>query len=158
LQKNEIVSESRIAQIIQRARQRAMDKDPQLTFGPTEIPQPHHRARYHPSIKRISVPTPFFADPFGYQGVSIDLIEAALSHWGSDFLFFFNYNRINMNLGSDAMNEPINEFFSAERAAQLRETISRLRPAQREEAIALAMPGNWKRLDSASGFLKLRYR
>ncbi len=33
LQKNEIVSESRIAQIIQRARKRAMDKDPQLTFG-----------------------------------------------------------------------------------------------------------------------------
>ena len=90
-------------------------------------------------IKRINIPTLFFADPFGYQGVSIDLIEAALSHWGSDFLFFFNYNRINMNLGSDVMNEPINEFFSHERAAQLRVTIARLRPAQREQAILKAM-------------------
>src|SRR5260221_2671123 len=45
-----------------------------------------------PRIKQIDVPTLFFADPWGYQGVSIDLIEAALTHWGSDFLFFFNYN------------------------------------------------------------------
>jgi three-Cys-motif partner protein len=92
-----------------------------------------------PMIKRINVPTLFFADPWGYQGVSIDLIEAALSHWGSDFLFFFNYNRINMNLSSEVMNEPIDEFFSAERAAHLRTAISRLRPAQREEAILKAM-------------------
>ena len=108
----------------------------------------HHQPKFRnraigrdiiPSIKRISVPTLFFADPFGYQGVSIDLIEAALSHWGSDFLFFFNYNRINMNLGSDVMNEPIDEFFSAERAAQLRATIARLRPAEREQAILKAM-------------------
>jgi three-Cys-motif partner protein len=91
-----------------------------------------------PRIKQIDVPTLFFADPWGYQGVSIDLIEAALTHWGSDFLFFFNYNRINMNLGSDVMSEPINEFFSTERANQIRETIARLRPIQREQAILKA--------------------
>jgi adenine-specific DNA-methyltransferase len=33
LQRNEIISESRIAQIIDRARKLAMEKDPQLTFG-----------------------------------------------------------------------------------------------------------------------------
>jgi hypothetical protein len=43
---------------------------------------------YAAARKRIDVPTLFFADPWGYEGVSIDLIEAALSHWGSDFLFF----------------------------------------------------------------------
>ena len=69
-----------------------------------------------PHIKRVDVPTLFFADPFGYEGVSIDLIDAALSHWGSDFLFFFNYNRINMDLGSNAMNEPIDEFFAPARS------------------------------------------
>jgi hypothetical protein len=37
------------------------------------------------------------------------------------------------------MNEPINEFFSAERAEQLRATIARLGPAQREQAILKAM-------------------
>jgi three-Cys-motif partner protein len=92
-----------------------------------------------PHIKRLDVPSLFFADPFGYQGVSIDLIEAALSHWGSDFLFFFNYNRINMNLGSNGMNEPIDEFFSSERAGQLRAAIAGLGPIQREQAILKAM-------------------
>lgn len=92
-----------------------------------------------PRIAAINVPTLFFADPWGYSGVSMDLIQAALTHWGSDFLFFFNYNRINMNLSSDVMNAPINEFFTAERAERLRETIAQLRPAQREQAIIKAM-------------------
>jgi three-Cys-motif partner protein len=121
--------EARIAQLPGIERLRHKPKFRNRTIGHDIIP----------SIKRINVPTLFFADPFGYQGVSIDLIEAALSHWGSDFLFFFNYNRINMNLGSDVMNEPINEFFSAERAEQLRATIARLGPAQREQAILKAM-------------------
>ena len=121
--------EARIAQLPGIERLRHQPKFRNRTIGRDIIP----------SIKRINVPTLFFADPLGYQGVSIDLIEAALSHWGSDFLFFFNYNRINMNLGSDGMNEPINEFFSAERAEQLRATIARLGPAQREQAILKAM-------------------
>jgi hypothetical protein len=37
------------------------------------------------------------------------------------------------------MNEPINEFFSAERAEELRKTVASLRPAQREEAILKEM-------------------
>ncbi|MGI8960792.1 MAG: three-Cys-motif partner protein TcmP [Bryobacteraceae bacterium] len=109
-----------------------------------------------PLIEQIDVPTLFFADPWGYQGVSMDLVEASLSHWGSDFMFFFNYNRINMNLSCEAMNGPINEFFRAELAQKLRETISRLRPAQREEAILKAMQGAIKELGAQVG--KFTYR
>lgn len=92
-----------------------------------------------PRIEKTKVPTLFFADPWGYKGISIDLIAAAIGYFGCDFLFFFNYNRINMNLGCEAMNEPINEFFSVERADELRRTVGRLRPAEREEAILKAM-------------------
>jgi three-Cys-motif partner protein len=109
-----------------------------------------------PLIQQINVPTLFFADPWGYQGVSIGLIEASLSHWGSDFLFFFNYNRINMNLGCDAMNGPIDEFFSAGLAQELRTTIARLRPVQREEAILKAMQGAIAKLGAQFG--KFTYR
>jgi three-Cys-motif partner protein len=109
-----------------------------------------------PRIQRIDVPTLFFADPWGYKGISIDLIEASISHWGSDFLFFFNYNRINMNLGSEAMNEPINEFFCADRAHELRRTIACLRPAQREEAILKAMQGAIKNLGAHVGKFTFR--
>lgn len=90
-------------------------------------------------IKQVDVPALIFADPWGYQGVSMDLIEAALSHWGSDFMFFFNYNRINMNLGSHTMTGPINEFFRADLATKLRGVIDRLRPQDREDAILREM-------------------
>jgi three-Cys-motif partner protein len=109
-----------------------------------------------PRIKANKVPTLFFADPWGYEGVSVDLIEAALTHWGSDLLFFFNYNRINMHLGSDVMNEPINEFFSTERAEELRQTIERLRPVDREEAILKAMKDAVKTLRAHVGIFTYR--
>lgn len=109
-----------------------------------------------PSIERVKVPTLFFADPWGYAGISIDLIEASIAHWGSDFLFFFNYNRINMNLGREAMNEPINEFFRAERAEELRRTVANLRPAEREEAILKSMQDAIKNLGAKVG--KFTYR
>jgi three-Cys-motif partner protein len=92
-----------------------------------------------PRIEKTKVPTLFFADPWGYKGISVDLIGAAIAYFGCDFLFFFNYNRINMNLSCEAMNEPINEFFSAARAEELRSTVARLRPAEREEAILKGM-------------------
>lgn len=43
-------------------------------------------------VKKNNVPAFFFTDPWGYSGVSVGLIEATISHWGSDFMFFFNYN------------------------------------------------------------------
>jgi three-Cys-motif partner protein len=104
-----------------------------------------------PKIKQVKVPTLFFADPWGYAGISVDLIEAAIAHWGSDFLFFFNYNRINMTLSCESMNEPINEFFSPARAEALRRTIASLRPAQREEAILKAMQSAIKDLGARVG-------
>jgi three-Cys-motif partner protein len=109
-----------------------------------------------PKLREVKVPTLFFADPWGYAGISVDLIEASIAHWGSDFLFFFNYNRINMNLGCEGMNGPINEFFRAERAEELRRTVERLRPAQREEAILKAMQGAIKNLGAQVG--KFTYR
>jgi three-Cys-motif partner protein len=109
-----------------------------------------------PNIEKTKVPTLFFADPWGYKGISIDLIAAAIAYFGCDFLFFFNYNRINMNLGCEAMNEPINEFFSAARADELRKAVARLRPAEREEAILKAMQTAIRSLSAQVG--KFTYR
>jgi three-Cys-motif partner protein len=107
-------------------------------------------------VKRNNVPALYFADPWGYEGISIDLIEAALSHWGSDFLFFFNYNRINMHLGSDLMSGPIDEFFSSDRARQLRQTVARLSPFDREQAVLKAMKDAAKALRAEAGIFTYR--
>jgi three-Cys-motif partner protein len=109
-----------------------------------------------PNIEKTKVPTLFFADPWGYKGISIDLIAAAIAYFGCDFLFFFNYNRINMNLGCEAMNEPINEFFSMSRADELRKAVARLRPAAREEAVLKAMQTAIRNLSAQVG--KFTYR
>ena len=40
------------------------------------------------------VPTLCFIDPWGYKGLTLDLIGQAIKSWGCDCIFFFNYNRI----------------------------------------------------------------
>jgi three-Cys-motif partner protein len=109
-----------------------------------------------PRIQKTKVPTLFFADPWGYKGISVDLIAAAIAYFGCDFLFFFNYNRINMNLGSEAMTEPINEFFTEARAETLRKAVASLRPAQREEAILREMKSAIRSLNAQVGIFTYR--
>ena len=55
-------------------------------------------AKVFESMKTI--PTLFFVDPFGYKGVSIQLISSFLRNWGCDCIFFFNYNSINRTIPS----------------------------------------------------------
>ncbi len=81
------------------------------------------------------VPTLFFVDPWGYKGLSLRLINSVLKDWGCDCIFFFNYNRINMGLPNDAVDEHMDCLFGKERADALRESLKGLVPAERETAI-----------------------
>lgn len=81
------------------------------------------------------VPTFFFVDPWGYKGLSLGLINSVLKNWGCDCVFFFNYNRINMGLGNEAVEQHMNVLFGEERANKLRERLAGLPPGEREAAI-----------------------
>lgn len=81
------------------------------------------------------VPTLFFMDPWGYKGLSLRLINAALKDWGCDCIFFFNYNRINMGLPNSAVQSHIDALFGAERARELRNRLDALSPEDRELTI-----------------------
>jgi three-Cys-motif partner protein len=87
------------------------------------------------------VPSFFFIDPWGYKGLSVDLVGRAIHDWGCDCIFFFNYNRINLVLGhrNPGVNRHIDDFFGRERAAALREQVVRLKPEDRQEAIIEAL-------------------
>jgi three-Cys-motif partner protein len=85
------------------------------------------------------VPTLLFADPWGYKGLSLDLIESFLKNWGCDCVFFFNYNRINAALGNEAVKEHIDGLFGVERARRLRERIAGLPSWEREPALIEAL-------------------
>ena len=67
-----------------------------------------------------TMPTLFFVDPFGYKGLSIQLISSFLRNWGCDCIFFFNYNRVNMGINNKAVEEHIDALFGKERANELR--------------------------------------
>jgi hypothetical protein len=81
------------------------------------------------------VPTFSFIDPFGYKGLSLGLVQGAIKDWGSDCVFFFNYNRINAGISNDLVDEHINALFGRERAARLREAVKNKKPARREAIV-----------------------
>lgn len=85
------------------------------------------------------IPTFFFVDPWGYKGLSLGLINSVLKNWGCDCVFFFNYNRINMGVGNDMVEQHINVLFGQERADRLRERLAGLPPHERETAIIEAL-------------------
>jgi three-Cys-motif partner protein len=91
--------------------------------------------------KTSLVPTFLFVDPFGYKGLSLKLVNSVLKDWGCDCVFFFNYNRINMGLGNEAVEEHMNALFGKERADSLRKKfkLKKAKPHEREAFIVQEM-------------------
>lgn len=85
------------------------------------------------------VPTFFFVDPWGYKGLSLQLINSVVKNWGCDCIFFFNYNRINMGLGNADVEEHMNALFGKIRADQMREKLKTLKPEERELTVVEAL-------------------
>lgn len=89
------------------------------------------------------IPTFFFVDPWGYKGLSLRLVNSVLKDWGCDCVFFFNYNRINMGLSNQSVEQHMNALFGEERANALRQRLLPMSPYEREltivEEIAAAL-------------------
>ncbi len=98
-------------------------------------------------VRRGNTPTLFFVDPWGYKGVSLALINAAVRDWGCDCIFFFNYNRVNPALANPRVWPHMDALFGEERAASLQLELNGLDPQERELVIverlteALSMNG-----------------
>ena len=81
------------------------------------------------------IPTLLFVDPWGYKGLSVALIASVLQNWGSDCIFFFNYNRINPGLNNEAVRDDMDELFGQDRANAIRQKLVGLGPDEREDLI-----------------------
>src|ERR1700689_5450320 len=103
--------------------------------------------RHFESVKLV--PTLFFVDPWGYKGLSLQLVNSVLKDWGCDCVFFFNYNRISMGLSNPAVEEHMNALFGKTRADELRSLLEGLSPNDREflivEELCKAMGGGESR-------------
>ncbi len=82
-----------------------------------------------------TVPSLVFLDPWGYKGISLDLIRALLKDWGNDCIIFFNYNRINMALSNPSAREDMVALFGDDALTQLENDLKRLRPKERETQV-----------------------
>lgn len=85
------------------------------------------------------VPTLFFVDPWGYKGLSLQLINSVVKNWGCDCIFFFNYNRINMGIANKAVKSHMDSLFGEERAETLREQLKPMPPQEKELTIVEAI-------------------
>lgn len=81
------------------------------------------------------MPSLIFADPCGYKGLTLRLLNAVTKDWGCDCIFFFNYRRINPGLDNPKFKENMDAIFGEDRADQLREKLKPLNPSERESEI-----------------------
>lgn len=101
-------------------------------------------------LTRLSlVPTFMFLDPFGYKGISADLIGSALSNPGSECVFFFNYNRVAPGLVNDKVRGHVDALFGAPRVEQLKNLVSTLGVAGSEAATMQALRESMKECGGA---------
>lgn len=81
------------------------------------------------------VPAFSFIDPFGYKGVTLELLEALMKGWGSDMVLFFPFDRINAALTNPKVMKHVDALFGKERADRVRELTSGMHPENREALI-----------------------
>lgn len=86
-----------------------------------------------------NIPILSFIDPFGYRGITRELIKTLIKNNGSDCIFFFNYNRINMALSQNSKFDIyLTDFFGEERMLNLKKELSNKTPKEREIEIVNA--------------------
>ncbi|MCH7519717.1 MAG: three-Cys-motif partner protein TcmP [Candidatus Dadabacteria bacterium] len=103
----------------------------------------YHNIRMDSNLKMVQelkleddlIPTLFFIDPFGFKGLYLRLIHTVLKDWGSDGIFFFNYQRINGALSNPPMRTHMEYLFGKSRLEQLIDQIKGKTPLQRESLI-----------------------
>lgn len=86
-------------------------------------------------VERPFPPTFSFLDPWGYRGLSVRLIRALTERWGCDCVFFFNYNRVNLNMNNPLVRDELNDVFGIDIASRLRGRLKGMTPEDREQCI-----------------------
>ncbi len=112
--------------------------------------------RFH---DRKDVPTLFFFDPYGYVGITRQLLRAALmKSWGCDIILFFNYNRVNMSLGTDLFDAHLTALFGEDRLSTLRSALRSITDVDdREELVLRTLKAAMKEI-GAQFFVRYRFR
>jgi three-Cys-motif partner protein len=85
------------------------------------------------------IPSLLFADPCGYRGLTLELINSVVKDWACECIFFFNYNRINMGLENPLVDSHMEAIFGQHGLKTLRKDIPMMKPPEREKCILSAL-------------------
>lgn len=85
--------------------------------------------------QQINTPSLSFLDPFGYKGLSVDIIKDVIKGWGCDCIFFFNFNRVNPGIPNPSVDAHMEALFGANRLNTLRRELPDLSPEMKEVRI-----------------------
>ena len=80
-------------------------------------------------------PTLSFVDPFGYRGITQRLLESLITPFGSDCIFFFNYNEIQRAVLNPKVLSHMQALFGISRFDQLRDLLRQPDIREKEQAI-----------------------
>jgi three-Cys-motif partner protein len=78
-------------------------------------------------------------DPWGYKGLTRDLIHSLLKDWGCDLIFFFNYNRINVALTNKKVAKHMAALFGQAWLDELQKQVPVGKPRRRERIVLQAL-------------------
>ena len=110
-------------------------------------------------FKQRTLPPSFtFIDPFGYKGLSLQLIESVIGDWGCDCLFFFNYRRVNAAITNVALQQNIDLLFGCDGADALRKKLPNLKPQLRQATILEALANVIRKLQPKSHVLPFIFK
>lgn len=82
--------------------------------------------------KMKMVPALSFIDPWGYKGLSLDLVASLVKSWACECIMFFNYRRINMALSNNIFKKHMDVMFGTKRADDIREKLPLIQAPERE--------------------------
>jgi three-Cys-motif partner protein len=84
-------------------------------------------------------PTFSFIDPFGYKGLTQDLIRALIKDWGSECVLFFNDSAVGRALLNPKVEDHVAALFGEQRAHELRGRLPGLQVRHRGRAVLDAL-------------------
>ena len=92
------------------------------------------------------VPSLSFIDPYGYRGLTLNLIGRVVRDWGCEVIFFFNYQRINAAISNPEVRKHMEALFTAERLAELQTELASAKKDDRPDVIFQHLGGRLEEL------------
>ncbi|TWH48490.1 three-Cys-motif partner protein TcmP [Sporomusa sp. KB1] len=98
------------------------------------------------------IPVFSFIDPFGYVGITKELITSLTKDKGCDCIFFLNYSRINAGINNPLVVHHMEALFG-QNIETLRSSIQNLRPADREVTILDLLSKSFERINNQRAYV-----